>query len=641
MPKVKRVFRSKVNKENLSKHEYFDFKNMSITQIVGVFLVSILLIGILTTTIVISIKNNGSIGVPTYTSSDYSTSFDDGWTTIFNNTGEVKENTNLKTYNIKAEYKSNEGITFYKKIPTDVSTGYSVGFVVKNAVFNAYVDYDDNGVIEDNEFVGTTHYYHGENHYIGTYWDYVLLNDSMEGHNLYIKFTSKSTMSGFVSNFFYGNTASTYYQFYRTIVFQFFLSFALLFFCIILLLVSYINQISRKQAPQLSIISLFGIFFSLYILFESGYLQVLTGNTYIFKTMSYLSLCISGWMMSFYLYLKSQSMRFIQFARILIWYFILTIGAIMVTTLVPEFELSLTSPIMISGFYAVCVSSTFNALEEMKRDKINTIFFVQMIVFFVGVTVSGIFQAFDLVRVSNIIMLSGIIFVTVCALTFEYQFNVLKSTKVMQKQKEEQDTKVAIMLAQIQPHFLYNSLNSIAILCEVNPKQAHDLTIKFAQYLRNNIDALSKDTPILFRTELRSIKNYLDIERIRFSDKLNIVDNIQVSDFYVPVLTIQPLVENAVKHGISKKPTPGVLMLSTTEDTNNFYVIIEDSGVGFDTSILEIKEKLGKSIGISNVKYRLKSMVGGDVKIESTIGKGTKVTVTLPKVLNKTGQVEE
>ena len=211
----------------------------------------------------------------------------------------------------------------------------------------------------------------------------------------------------------------------------------------------------------------------------------------------------------------------------------------------------------------------------------------------------------------------------------------------MQEQKEEQDTKVAIMLAQIQPHFLYNSLNSIAILCEVNPKQAHDLTIKFAQYLRNNIDALSKDSPILFRTELRSIKNYLDIEKIRFSDKLNIVDNIQVSDFYVPVLTIQPLVENAVKHGISKKPTPGVLMLSTTEDTNNFYVIIEDNGVGFDTSILEIKEKLGKSIGISNVKYRLKSMVGGDVKIESTIGKGTKVTVTLPKVLNKTGQVEE
>ena len=641
MPKVKRVFRSKVNKDNLSKHEYFDFKNMSFTQIFGVSLVILFLIGVLTTTIVFSIKNNGKIGVPVFVSSDYSEHFDDGWTVIYNNTGEIVDNQNLKTYNFKPKDKSGEGLTIKKKIPTGISSGYSIGFVLKNAVFDAYIDYDDNGSLDENEYIGTTHYYHGPNQYIGTYWDYVSLTEEMEGHNLYIKFTSNSTISGFVSNFYYGNTASTYYQFYRTIVFQFFLSFALLFFCIILLLVSYINQISRKQAPQLSIISLFGIFFSLYILFESGYLQVITGNTYIFKTLSYLSLCISGWMMAFYLYLKSQSMRFLHFARVLIWYFILTMGCIMVTALVPKFELSYISPIMISGFYAVCVSSTFNALEEMKRDKINTIFFVQMIVFFICVTVSGVFQAFDLVRISNIIMLSGMIFVTVCALTFEYQFNVLRSTKMMKEQREEQDTKVAIMLAQIQPHFLYNSLNSIAILCEINPKQAHDLTIKFAQYLRNNIDALSKDTPILFRTELRSIKNYLDIEKIRFSDKLNIVDNIQVSGFYVPVLTIQPLVENAVKHGISKKPTPGVLMLSTTEDTNNFYVIIDDNGVGFDTSILEIKEKLGKSIGISNVKYRLKSMVGGDVKIESTIGKGTKVTVTLPKVLNKTGQVEE
>ena len=400
MPKVKRIFRTKVNKENLSKHEYFDFKNMSITQIFGVFLVVLILVGVLTTTIVFSIKNHGSIGVPAYVANDYSAKFDDGWTVINNNAGEILENQNLKTYNFKAQDKNNDGLTIKKMVPTDVSSGYSIGFIVKNAVFDAYVDKDDSGSIDESEWIGTTHYYHGENHYIGTYWDYVKLTEEMEGHNLYIKFTSKSTIGGFVSNFYYGNTASTYYQFYRTVVFQFFLSFALLFFCIILLLVSYINQISRKQAPQLSIISLFGIFFSLYILFESGYIQVLTGNTYIFKTMSYLCLCISGWMMAFYLYLKSQSMRFLQFARVLIWYFILTMGGILATTFVSDFELSYISPIMISGFYAVCVSSTFNAIEEMKRDKINTIFFVQMVIFFICVTASGVFQVFNLVRVS-------------------------------------------------------------------------------------------------------------------------------------------------------------------------------------------------------------------------------------------------
>ena len=638
MPKVQKVvrFRSNINKDTISKHDYFDFKNLSITQVIGVILIVLTLIGTIAYTIVQSINNYGKVGSTVVSQDEHVFKFNDDWTVVYNNTGEELIGKSLKSYKIKAKEKQNEGVTLIKEMPDNASHYESIGFVIKNATFNAYVDFNDDGIIDEStEYVGTTHYYHGENNYIGTYWDYVNISNSMAGHKLYIKLTSNSNMAAFVKSFNYGHLPATYYTYYRTIVLQFFLSFGLFFFCVILLFVSYINQISRKEAPQLAVVSLFGVFFSLYILFNCGYLQILTGNTFIFRTLAYLCLSLSGWLLSFYLYLKAQSMRFLRFARILIWYFILLSIGIFASSFSKKFELSFFSPMTISGIYAICVASVFNSVEEIKRNSINTVFLVQTILFLICVTVSGIMQTFQEVNYSNIVMLIGVMFLTICSLTFEYQFNVLRSNNIMKQRQEEQDTKVAIMLAQIQPHFLYNSLNSIAILCEVNPKQAHDLTIKFAQYLRNNIDALSKDSPILFRTELRSIKNYLEIEKIRFSDKLNIVENIQVSDFYVPVLTIQPLVENAVKHGISKKATPGVLMLTTSQDTNNYYVIIEDNGVGFDSSILDIKEKLGKSIGISNVKYRLKSMVGGDVKIESTIGKGTKVTVTLPKVLNQ------
>ena len=640
MAKVKKAFRSKITNENLNRHEYFDFKNLSITQIIATSIVVIILLVAIGSTLFLSLTNKSAFNEG-FSHDRYSIEYNDGWNVKYNNTGETKNNVDVKTFNFKATDKNNKGVTFYKTLPSDCTKEDSIGFVVKNAVFDAYVDKNDNGVKDEGEELNPTHYYHGKNNYTATYWDYLLLDDSMASHNVYITFSSNSKTNGFVSEFYFGNVSGTFYRYYRSVMFPFFTSFALIFFCVILLLVSYINRLSRKQAPQLVVVSLFGVMFGIYSLFESGFIQIAAGNTIIFKIMSYLCLSISGWLLALYLYIKSQSMRFLRFARVLLWYFIIVMMSIVTSIFVPTVEISYNSAFMIAGLYATSIGLLFNSIEETKRDKSNVVFLVQMAIYILSVTSSGVLQSLSQIKTASLVLLVGSIAVITSALTFEYQFNVLRGKMLLRKQQEEQDTKVAIMLAQIQPHFLYNSLNSIAILCEINPKQAHDLTIKFSQYLRNNIDALSKEAPILFRTELRSIKNYLEIEKIRFSDKLNIVENIQVSDFYVPVLTIQPLVENAVKHGISKKPTPGVLMLTTTQDTNNYYVIIEDNGVGFDTSILDIKEKLGKSIGVSNVRYRLKSMVGGDVSFESAIGKGTKVTVTLPKILNKTTEVEE
>ena len=126
------------------------------------------------------------------------------------------------------------------------------------------------------------------------------------------------------------------------------------------------------------------------------------------------------------------------------------------------------------------------------------------------------------------------------------------------------------MVSQIRPHFMYNALSSIAILCKLNPETAYDATITFSDYLRGNMDSLKQTAPVPFTQELEHLKKYLYIEKLRFADKLNIEYNIQVTDFVLPLLSVQPLVENAVKHGVGMKKKGGTVTISTRE-TDNAY----------------------------------------------------------------------
>ncbi len=198
-----------------------------------------------------------------------------------------------------------------------------------------------------------------------------------------------------------------------------------------------------------------------------------------------------------------------------------------------------------------------------------------------------------------------------------------------QLQKELYESRVAIMVSQIQPHFLYNSLSSIAMMCTIDPETAQEATVTFADYLRGNMDSLKQKTPVPFTKELEHLKKYLYIEKLRFGKKLNIVYDIQSDAFVLPQLSVQPLVENAVKHGISRKRGGGTLTIATRETEDSFEVIVSDDGNGFDTT--EVKNDGRSYIGMDNVRRRIKEMCGGSVRIESKIGEGTVATVVLPK----------
>lgn len=201
-------------------------------------------------------------------------------------------------------------------------------------------------------------------------------------------------------------------------------------------------------------------------------------------------------------------------------------------------------------------------------------------------------------------------------------------------ESELETANMSIMVSQIQPHFLYNALNTIKVLIKKDPKAAENAVIDFSYYLRGNMDSLSKTAPIPFSVELDHIKHYCGIEMSRFSDKINIIYDIGPNAFVVPTLSIQPLVENAIKHGITKNPNGGTVVLSTYEDANNYYVKVNDDGVGFDAS--DYNKNDGKShVGIDITKKRLKSMLDAEMTIDSIIGNGTTITVKLPKEKNK------
>jgi sensor histidine kinase YesM len=185
------------------------------------------------------------------------------------------------------------------------------------------------------------------------------------------------------------------------------------------------------------------------------------------------------------------------------------------------------------------------------------------------------------------------------------------------------------MISQIQPHFLYNSLNSIAELCVVDPKRAEKATINFSRYLRGNMGALNERKTIEFEDELHHLSHYIELEKLRYGDDLQFEYDIQATDFTLPALTVQPLVENAVNHGIRYHKAKGKVKISSFSDEDNDYVTIEDDGVGFDPAAPMSDGR--KHIGIENVKHRLAVMCGGSMEIKSERGKGTLVTIRIPK----------
>ena len=196
------------------------------------------------------------------------------------------------------------------------------------------------------------------------------------------------------------------------------------------------------------------------------------------------------------------------------------------------------------------------------------------------------------------------------------------------REKEAADLRISLLLSQIAPHFIYNTLTTIQGLCEKDPALAKETTGQFAKYLRGNLESLSENETIPFARELEHVQCYLAIEKKRFGDRVNVVYDIEEKGFLIPALTLQPVVENAVKYGLCKKDGGGTIHIHVYERNDINQIVVEDDGAGFDAKSLLNDGK--KHIGLRNVQSRLRDMCNGTLTITSEIGKGTIVTIGIP-----------
>ena len=223
-------------------------------------------------------------------------------------------------------------------------------------------------------------------------------------------------------------------------------------------------------------------------------------------------------------------------------------------------------------------------------------------------------QMFDYVTVA-------LCFVSIFFYTWLHiQFFALHEKKLVENQK------VKLMLSQIQPHFIYNSLNAIQAI-EGVPEKAQTAIIDFSKYLRENLDTITGPDMVSFEKELEHVNKYVSLEKLRFGKKVKVVYDVECKDFMIPILALQMLVENAIKHGITKKYEGGTVNITAKQLEDNYIIVVQDDGIGFDTK----KEFEGNHVGIDNIKKRLAYFVDGSLKIESEINKGTKAIITIPK----------
>jgi len=192
-----------------------------------------------------------------------------------------------------------------------------------------------------------------------------------------------------------------------------------------------------------------------------------------------------------------------------------------------------------------------------------------------------------------------------------------------------------VLQAQISPHFIYNTLNAIVAFVRTDPEQARQLLSDFADFLRMTFRRKGEFTP--FAEELEYVHQYLSFEKARFGDRLNVVYRVapEVLSTVVPVLVLQPLVENAVRHGISPKIGEGRVLVAAEDRGNECWICVEDNGVGMPGDVAKalLQKRNGSGVGLRNVNDRLRSVYGPEHGLEiwsQPLG-GTRVTFSVPK----------
>lgn len=254
-----------------------------------------------------------------------------------------------------------------------------------------------------------------------------------------------------------------------------------------------------------------------------------------------------------------------------------------------------------------------------KRKQLSKRIFIALLIYLLPTTVfliTYLFAAIDML-VS--------FWIGLCAMTMFALILTDNVEQYMRQQREIANQRADIMVLQMRPHFIYNTMMTIYYLCKQDADKAQQVTLDFTTYLRHNFTAIASEDTVPFSEELKHTQAYLAVEQAQHEDNLFVSFDTPHTMFRLPPLALQPLVENAIKHGMNPNGEPLNISVKTRQTKGGSEIIVEDSGPGYDPAYDNEPH-----IALNSIRERLKTMCGGSLKITPRDGGGTIVTITIP-----------
>ena len=283
-------------------------------------------------------------------------------------------------------------------------------------------------------------------------------------------------------------------------------------------------------------------------------------------------------------------------------------------------------PLLLLPAVAILLLNLAGTVKRRKRlsRKVFFAFLFALLPMTIAMTTQLFIDFFPLISISYVLAaLAMYSFI----LSDQIEKDLSRQREIARQQKEIAHERASIMALRMRPHFIYNTLMSIYSLCNIDPQKARQITLDFTNYLRSNFNAVASESTIPFSKELEHTRAYLAVEQAQYDDMLAVEYDTPFTRFRLPPLTLQPLVENAVKHGMDPYAGPLRVSIQTRQTGSGIEITVSDNGRGFDPS-----SESKPHTTLSNIRQRLEMMCGGSLEITSGAGRGTVVTITIPDI---------
>ena len=274
-------------------------------------------------------------------------------------------------------------------------------------------------------------------------------------------------------------------------------------------------------------------------------------------------------------------------------------------------------PLMVAPLVLIMLLNTASLIH--RRRKLSKRYIIALLIYMIPLTIFVIIHAF--IDIEMVLFLG----VGICALSM---YSLIVSDYIMQIIRQEREIahqRASVMALQMRPHFIYNTMMSIYYLCKQDADKAQQVTLDFTSYLRKNFTAIASEELVPFKDELEHARAYLAVEQAQHEDMLYVDYDTLHTDFSVPSLTLQPLVENAVKHSLDPNGDPLHIYVRTQQTDKASAIIVENNGLDYQPS-----NDNEPHIALSNIRQRLRMMCKGELTIATREGGGTIVKVIIP-----------